>query len=102
MLGGQQRPRRFLDQAGIRRGAQDRYRRVIELAFVGRFEDLVGDLEQNRAAFAAAHGVVGAAHQVRKLLHAVGHGGPFGDRPVDFGGPEGRPDVLPLGENPAG
>ncbi len=97
MLGGEQRPRGLLDQIGIGRAAQHRHRHVIELALEAGFEHLVGNLEQHRAALAAAHGVEGAAHQLRQLPHRMGHGGPFGDRTVDVGGPEGRPDVLPLG-----
>ena len=97
MLGGEQRPRRRLDEVGIRRGAQDRHWHIVERACEFRLEDLVGNFQQDRAALAAAHGVKGAAHQVRELLHVVRHGGPLGDTAVDFRGPEGRPDILPLG-----
>ena len=97
MPGGEKKARGFLDQVGIGRGAQNRHRHIIEALLEFCAEHLVGHLEQDRAALAAAHGVEGAAHQVGKLLDRMRHGGPFGDTAVDVGGPEGRADILPLG-----
>ncbi len=76
--------------------ARVRHRLVIELALERLLEHLDRHLDQHRAALAGAHGVIGAAEQVRQLGGRMGHGGPFGDRAERLGGAEGRPLVLPL------
>ena len=90
----------LLDRLRIGGRPQDRNRLVIDFALKGRVENVVWNFEQNRAAFAAAHRVKGAAQEVGKLLHRMRHGRPFGDRPIDFGGAERRADKLSISRKP--
>jgi hypothetical protein len=39
--------------------------------------------------------VIGAAHQIRQFLDRMRQRRPLGDRPIDIGGAEGRPQMLP-------
>jgi hypothetical protein len=92
---GCEQARRLLDGIGIGRHAENRHRLVIELAVVLRFPDLRRHFDQHRASLAAGHGVVGAPHQIGKLLHGMRQRRPFGDRPIDVGGTKHRTHILP-------
>ena len=92
----------LLDRIRIGRHPGHRHRRVVERALEFRLEHLVGHLDHHRAAFARAHGVIGAPHQIGQFLHIVRQRGPFGDRAVDVGGAEHRPHVLPRQRQTAG
>ena len=48
-------------------------------------EDMLETMEANQ-------GVGLAAQQIGQFLHMAGHGGPFGDGRIDFGGTKGWPD----------
>ena len=90
----EQHAHRGLDRVGIRRRALDRNGSVVELAPVLGFPYFGRNLDEDGPALAAAHGVIGAAHQVGQLLDRMRQRRPLGDRPVDLGSAEDRPDIL--------
>jgi hypothetical protein len=96
----QQHAHRRLDRVGVGSGALHRDGSIIELARVFGLPNFGRNLDEHRPAFAAAHGMIGAAHQVGELLHRMGKRRPFGDRPVHVGGAEHRPHVLPRQRQP--
>jgi hypothetical protein len=84
-----------LDRVGIGGGTLHRNGSVIELAPIFGLPNFRRNLDEHRPAFAAAHRLIGAAHQVGEFLHRMGQRRPFGDRPVHLGGAEHRPHILP-------
>src|SRR5215831_17440011 len=96
----EQHAHRGLDRVGIGGCALDRDGGVIELALVLGLPYLGWNLDEDGPALAAAHGVIGAPHQVGQLLNGMRQRRPLGDRPIDVGGAEYRPDILPRQRQP--
>ena len=86
--------------SGSGAGALHRHRLVNQLALELGLGDFVRHFDQHRAGFAGAHRLIGAPHQVGQFLHVVRQRRPFGHRPIDGGGAEGRAHIL-LGQRHA-
>jgi hypothetical protein len=95
VLGSEQHLRGFLHRVRVGCRALHGHRLVVELALELGVKHLIGNLDHHRAGLAGAHGVVGAAHQVRQFLHIVRERRPLGHRLVDLGSAEHRVQVLP-------
>jgi hypothetical protein len=102
MFRREQHAHRRLDRIGIWGGALHGDGSIIEFARVFGLPNFGRNLYEYRPALAAAHGVIGAAHQVRQLLHRMGQCRPFGDRPVHVGCAEYRAHVLARQRQPGG
>ncbi len=97
LLGGEQQLHRAFDRVGIGCGAHDGHGLMVELALILGFEHVVGHFEEHGTGLAAAHRVIGAAQKIGKLVDMMGERRPFGDRPEDVGGAEGRLLIVAVG-----
>ena len=76
--------------------ANDRDGPIVDLAFEPGIKHLVRNLQQNGAAFAAAHGVEGAPQEIGQVVNGMRHGRPFDDRREDLCGAKRWANILAL------